>query len=46
MYTEELSDVPSNVITAIASDNYVELAPNASRYIIYRQLYEELKSPV
>jgi len=46
MYTEELSDVQSYVNAAMASDNYVEPAPTVSPYIIYRQLFEELKSPV
>jgi len=46
MYTEALSDVQPYVNAAMASENYVEPAPNASPYIIYRQLFEELKSPL
>ena len=45
-YTEALGDVQAYVIAAMASDIYVEPAPTASRSIIYRQLFEELKSPV
>ena len=46
MYTEALSDLKAYVNAAMASDNYVELTPRASRSIIYRQLFEELRSPV
>jgi hypothetical protein len=46
MNTEALSDVQAYVNAAMASDNYVEPAPTASRSIIYRQLFEELKLPV
>ena len=45
MYTEALSDVQTYVNVAMVSDNYVEPAPNASAYIIYRRLFEDLKSP-
>ena len=43
---EALIDIQAYVNAAIASDNYVEPAPKASRSIIYRQMFEELKSPV
>ena len=46
MYTEALGDVHSYVNAAMASCNYDEPAPTASRSIIYRQLFDELKSPV
>jgi hypothetical protein len=46
MYTEALGDVQSYVNAEITSDNYVEPAPTASPFIIYRHLFEELKSPV
>jgi len=46
MYTEALSDVQAYVHAAMASENYVEPAPTASISVIYRQLFEELKSPV
>ena len=46
MYTETLGDVQAYVNAAMASDSYVERAPTSSRSIIYRQLFEELKSPV
>jgi len=45
MYTEALGDVHSYVTAAMASDNYVEPAPTAYISVVYRQLYEELKSP-
>jgi hypothetical protein len=44
--TQVLGDVQAYVNAAVASDSYVEPAPTASRSIIYRQLFEELKSPV
>ena len=46
MYIQAFSDVQVYVNAAMASDNYVEPAPTASRSIIYRQLFEELVSPV
>ena len=46
MYTEALGYVQVYVYTAKVPDIYVEPAPTASRSIIYRQLFEELKSPV
>ena len=45
IYTEALSDVHSYVKAAMASENFVEPNPTASPYVIYRQLFEELKSP-
>ena len=46
MYTQALSGVQSYLNALMISDNYVEPAPTASSYIIFRQLFEELKSPV
>jgi len=46
MYTEVLDDVQAYVNAALASCNYVERAPTASKSIIYIQLFDELKSPV
>ena len=46
VYTEASSDVQYYVNTAMTSDNYIEPAPTASPHVIYRQLFEELKSPV
>ena len=46
VYTETLGDVQTYVNAAMVSDSYVEPAPTAPRYIIYRQLFEELNSPV
>jgi hypothetical protein len=46
MYTEALSDVQSYVNAAMASDSYVEPTPTASKSTIYRQIFEELKTPV
>ena len=46
MHTEALGDVHACVNAALASYNYVEPTPTASKSIIYRQLLDELKSPV
>jgi hypothetical protein len=46
VYTEAMGDVQAYVNAAMASDSYVEPAPTSSKSIIYRQLFEELKSPV
>jgi len=46
MHKEAFYDVQFNVNAAMDADSYVEPAPTASRSIIYRQLFEELKSPV
>ena len=43
MYIEALVDVHAYVNTTMASCNYIEPAPTSS---IYRQLFDELKSPV
>ena len=45
MYTNALGDVHSYVNTTITSCDYIEPAPTASKSIIYRQLFDELKSP-
>ena len=42
MYTEALGDVHAYVNTTMASCNYVEPGPNASKSIIYIQLLDEL----
>ena len=41
MYTEALNDVKFYVIVVLASDTYTEPAPTGSKYVIYRQLFEE-----
>jgi hypothetical protein len=46
MYTEALGDVHAYVNAAIASCNYIEPTPTSSESIIYRQLFDELQSPV
>ena len=46
IYTEALGDVHAYVIAAMASWNYVEPTAIASKSIIYRQLFDNLKSPV
>jgi len=46
MYTEALDDAQAYVNAAMTSDSYVEPAPTASRSIIYRHLFEDLKSAV
>ena len=43
-YTLSLPDVFSYVTVAITSTNYVEPAPNASKDIVYSQLFDELKT--
>ena len=40
--TEALGDVHAYVNTTMTSCNYIEPAPNASKSIIYRQLFDEL----
>ena len=40
MYTEALGNVQAYVNAAVASGNYVEPAPTASKSIIYSQLFE------
>ena len=46
MYTEALGDVRAYVNTTMASCDYIEPPLTASKSIIYRQLFDELKSPV
>ena len=46
MYTEALVDVHAYVNAAMASGSYIEPTPKSSESIIYRQLFDELKSPV
>ena len=46
MYTEELGDVHAYVNATLASCNYIEPNPTASKSIIYRQLFDEFKLPV
>lgn len=46
LYTEALNDVKIYVIAAMASDNYVESTPTSFKYVIYRQMFEDLKSPM
>jgi hypothetical protein len=45
MYAEASGDVLSYVNAAMTSDNYIEPAPTAPPHVLYRQLFEELKSP-
>jgi len=44
VYTVSLPDVLAYVTVALTSVNYVEPAPNASKYIAYSQLFDELKT--
>ena len=44
MYTLPLPDVLVYVTVALTSVNYVEPAPNASKHIVYSQLFDELKT--
>jgi len=44
--TEALSDFQIYVNAEMASENYVEPARTACRSVTYRQLFEELKSPM
>jgi len=46
MHTEALTDVHAYVNTTMASCNYIEPAPTASKSIIYIQLFDKLKPPV
>ena len=46
MYTEALGNVHAYVNAAMASCNYVQPTPTSSKSIIYRQLFDELKSHV
>ena len=42
VYTISLLDVLAYVTVALTSVNYVEPAPNASKHIVYSQLFDEL----
>jgi len=44
VYTLSLSDVLTYVTVALTSVNYVEPATNASKHIVYSQLFDELKT--
>ena len=44
MYTLSLPDVLAYVTIALTSVNYFESAPNASKHILYSQLFDELKT--
>jgi len=44
VYTLSLPDVLAYVTVALTSVNYVEPAPNASKHIVYTQLFDELKT--
>jgi len=46
VYNEALSDVEDYVNAAMALENNVEPDPTAFKSDIYRELFEELKSPV
>ena len=43
-YTEAMSDVINYVLTAIGSTSYVESPANASKNILYYQLFKEIKT--
>ena len=43
-YKEAMSDVMNYVLTTINSTSYVEPSANASKNILYHQLYEEMKT--
>ena len=43
-YKEAMSDVINYVLTAIGSTSYVEPPTNASKTILYFQLFEEIKT--
>ena len=43
-YTEAMHDVTNYVTTALYSDTYVEPPINASKAVLYYQLFEEQKS--
>ena len=45
-YTETMSDVINYVLTAIGSTSYVEPPTNASKNILYYQLFQEIKTIV
>jgi hypothetical protein len=43
-YTEALHDVMTYITSALYSTSYVEPSPTANKFILYYQLFEELKS--
>jgi len=43
-YNEAISDVMNYVLTKLNSTSYVEPSANASKNILYYQLYEEMKT--
>jgi len=43
-YTEAMCDVINYVLSAIGSTSYVEPPFNASKNILYYQLFEEIKT--
>ena len=46
MYTEAFANAHAYVNIAMISCDFIEPPLTASKYIIYRQLFEELKSPM
>jgi len=44
VYTLSLPDVLTYVTVALTSVNYVEPASNASKHIVYSQMFDELKT--
>jgi len=44
VYTLSLTDVLAYVTVALTSIIYVEQAPNASKHIVYSQMFDELKT--
>ena len=44
VYTLSLPDILAYVTIALTSVNYVEPARNTSKYIVYSQLFDELKT--
>ena len=42
-YTEALPDVMNYVLSAISSTTYIDPPSNASKHILYHQLFEEMK---
>jgi hypothetical protein len=44
LYINALPDLMTYVISALSSDTYVEPAANASNFILYPLLFEELKT--
>ena len=43
-YTEAISDIINNVLSAIGSTSYVEPPSNASKNLLYYQLFEKIKT--